>query len=290
MGHRIDHLTEYRFAAPVRLGPHRLMLRPRDSFDLRVVDARLLIEPHARLTWSHDVYGNAICLADFTDVWTDRLIIRSLLDVERFGSRSLTRAPRPWIEGQTVAYAAAERAGLMSFLHPVDDDPLGEVRAFALAGVAEAVSFGHPLLALMHHVHARLSYQERHEPGTQVAIDTLSRQTGACRDYAWLFIECARHLGYAARFVSGYVGQGPGVPPPVGGGYTHAFADVFVPGDGWVEFDPTNLLCADPSLLRNATVRVPAEATPISGGYFGTVQAVPPLVRVFVEETRRQAA
>ncbi|NND20675.1 MAG: transglutaminase family protein, partial [Silicimonas sp.] len=115
-----------------------------------------------------------------------------------------------------------------------------------------------------------LGYSSREEMGTQSAAETITKGLGTCRDFAFLFMEAARKFGFAARFVTGYLNDSAGGPDaPVGGGATHAWADVFVPGEGWIEFDPTNRITAGSALIRVATTRKPSQASPISGSFDG---------------------
>jgi transglutaminase-like putative cysteine protease len=289
----VRHLTSYSFSAPVTLGRHRLMLRPRDSFDLRIVETGLAISPQPALTWTHDVYGNSICWADFGKIEATFLIVDSSLAIERFASRAATPARMAWTPGAPVAYAPAEAFVLAPFIAPAADDAEGALAAFALAGATGGGSATvHPLLGLSEAIHRALVYVMRFEEGTQQPGVTLQRGMGTCRDYAWLFIECARRLGYAARFVTGYihtlpVGRGENNDDSaISAGFSHAWAEAYIPGDGWVEFDPTNLLVADRNLIRVAVTRTPAEASPVSGEYFGLPQAAPPQVEVTVTRQR----
>ncbi|HEV7257445.1 MAG TPA: transglutaminase family protein [Bosea sp. (in: a-proteobacteria)] len=268
---RIRHSTTYRYAAPVEFGPHRLMLRPRDSFDLRVVDTALAISPQARLRWMHDAYGNSVAIANF-DVPADTLDIVSELVLERFGSA----LPRAEIDSAAVmtgvVYTEGERAVLQPYLALAAADPDGVLDQWLSDFRARiGQGSGHLLRDLAHAIYAGLSYAVRFDEGTQHPADTLRLQAGSCRDYAWLFIELARRMGFAARFVTGYIHDrtpdAAGLVSTVG--LTHAWAEVFIPGDGWVEFDPTNDLVADRQLLRIAVARVPEDASPVAGSFTG---------------------
>lgn len=285
----VRHTTAYEFGVAVSLGRHRLMLRPRDSFDLRIVETGLSITPHSTLTWTHDVYGNSICWADFDAAATRGLTVESTLVIERYASRAATPARMAWTPGAAIAYAHSEAFVLAPYMAAATEDPDGTVAKFALAGAtADGSATIHPLLGLSEAIHRTLAYVLRFEEGTQDPVATLGRGMGTCRDYAWLFIECARRLGYAARFVTGYLqtshmdhrSDSAGVSSSAG--YSHAWAEVYVPGDGWVEFDPTNLLVADRNLIRVAVTRTPEEASPVSGAYFGPPQTAQPFVEVTV--------
>ena len=111
------------------------------------------------------------------------------------------------------------------------------------------------------HIHDEFIYVARHEKGTQTPVETLSKQQGSCRDFAVLMIEAARALGFAARFVSGYLYNPTRHTPLVGGGNTHAWVRIFLPGSGWVEFDPTNGIVGNRGLIRVAVARDPRQAT-----------------------------
>jgi len=270
---RIRHATTYRYAEPVQLGPHRLMLRPRDSFDLRVIDTAITLSPAARLRWMHDAYGNPVAMATFATS-ADTLDIVSELLVQRFGSALPRTELEPDLESSEISYTPAERAVLQPYLDLAAADPDGALDAW-LQEFRARLNGGHLLRALAHEINVGLGYAVRYDEGTQHPVDTLRLGTGSCRDYAWLFIELARRLGFAARFVTGYIHD----RSPEGGamtsvaGLTHAWADVFIPNDGWVEFDPTNDLVADRQLLRVAVARVPEDASPISGSYVGPTGA-----------------
>ena len=113
------------------------------------------------------------------------------------------------------------------------------------------------------------TYVPRHEKGTQSPIETLSLRQGTCRDFAVLMIEAVRALGLAARFVSGYVYNPSRSEGRVGGGNTHAWVRVFLPGSGWIEFDPTNGIVGSRGLVRVAVARDPYQAVPLSGSWAG---------------------
>lgn len=268
---RIRHATTYRYGQPVEFGPHRLMLRPRDSFDLRVVDTALTISPAAQLRWLHDAYGNPVAIAEFGSS-ADTLEIVSELTLQRFGSAvpHAQLVPEAVLSG--IAYTDGESAVLQPYFELAAADPDGVLDRW-LANFRSRIGqgSGHVLRDLAHSIYGELSYAIRYDEGTQHPADTVMMGHGSCRDYAWLFIELARRLGFAARFVTGYIQDvtpdASGVVSPVG--LTHAWADVFIPGDGWIEFDPTNDLVADRQLLRVAVARVPEDASPVSGSFIG---------------------
>jgi transglutaminase-like putative cysteine protease len=118
----------------------------------------------------------------------------------------------------------------------------------------------------------QIVYGERHAPGTQAPAETLETKTGACRDFAMALIEAARYLGFGARFVSGYL-----YDPDLDKGdatqavaATHTWAEIYLPGAGWIEYDPTDVLIGHETLIRVAVTRDPSQAIPISGSYAGS--------------------
>ena len=272
---RIRHATTYRYAQPVSFGPHRLMLRPRDSFDLRVVDTALTITPAASLRWMHDVYGNPVAIANIA-AEAETLDIVSVLTLQRFGSAMPRTEIRPGTGLTGVVYSENERAVLQPFLTLASADPDKRLDRWLMDFRARiGQGSGHLLRDLAGAIHGALHYAIRYDEGTQHPLDTLQRGGGSCRDYAWLFIELARRMGFAARFVTGYIYErAPETAALVSApGLTHAWAEVFIPGDGWVEFDPTNNLVADRQLLRVAVARVPEDASPINGTFTGPAGA-----------------
>lgn len=271
----VRHVTTYTYSTPVTFGPHRLMIRPRDSFDMRILDTRIDVQPHASLQWMHDVYGNPVAVATFHEP-SDRLEIASELILRRYASAFPNGRDTP---KATFAphYSDGERIILQPFMAPASEDEDGALAVWLGDVLAETEGASDPLSRISQAIHAGFGYSVRLEEGTQTPGQTLALRSGSCRDLAWLFIEGVRRLGYAARFVTGYLhNQGSGeaqtqTRAPVG--LTHAWAEVFVPGDGWVEFDPTNALVADPHLIRVAVARVPGDASPVSGSFIGPVGA-----------------
>jgi transglutaminase-like putative cysteine protease len=125
-------------------------------------------------------------------------------------------------------------------------------------------------MTITYAIKEQFRYVRRPSHGTQEPLTTLASRQGTCRDFALLMIEAVRSLGLAARFVSGYIY----VPDrdgsvTLGGGSTHAWCQVFVPGAGWVEFDPTNGIVGNRDLIRIAVAREPRQAIPLSGTFVG---------------------
>ncbi len=268
----VRHVTQYNYANPVTFQPHRLMLRPRDSHDLRLVDAELILSPPGHVRWLHDVFGNSVAIVDFAEPASE-LRIESVLTLERYGSGGLSFELDEAAQTYPFVYSTEDRTDLGRMLECHYADPQGELAAFAQSFIATRPTDTMALLTDINNgIKARFAYQVRNEQGTQTPQETLRLGSGSCRDFALLLIEAARSLGFGARFVTGYLydpaldGDDAGV---VGAGATHAWADIYLPGAGWVEFDPTNGIIAGDNLIRIAVTRDPSQAVPVGGGFTG---------------------
>jgi len=262
------HTTVYRYSRPVRLGDHRLMLRPRDSHDLRLIETNLNLSPPAAIRWVHDVFGNSIAVASFVEPATE-LRIESHLRLETFA----VKRPEFQISQDAVTYpfiySADDRIDLGRLLDRQYPDPAQRVASWARGFVRSNPTNTLALLAdLNNGVASWVSYQSRETEGTQTPSETLNRGYGSCRDFAVLFIEAARCLGFGARVVSGYLYNPSSAA--VGAGATHAWADIYVPGSGWIAYDPTNGTVDSGDLIRVAVTRDISQASPIAGSFVGT--------------------
>lgn len=269
----IHHKTEYRYARPVAFGEHRIMLRPRDGHDLRVLACELDIAPAPmRLRWIHDVFGNSVAIASF-DERAEALTFNSTVTVEHTPPEAFALTPDDPAYFYPFLYDAEEFPDLRQFATPNYADPDGELSAWArtfLDEEAPTPTF-RILSGMTHGIRNGLRYRKRHERGTQHPLDTLQTGSGTCRDYALLMIEALRRLGIAARFVSGYLASFDGVHQ--GGGSTHAWVQVYLPSAGWIEFDPTNGITGSRDLIRVAVARDPSQAIPLHGTYLGPADA-----------------
>lgn len=270
---RIRHRTRYTYDRPVTFGPHRLMLRPRDSHDMRILESSLILSPAAEVRWAFDTFGNSVALLTFSGA-ADELVIESELTVRRYGlDEPLPRIARH-AGAYPVQYDADELIDLAPFLasqFPEDRPALdGWIGSTLPELPAESTDLLDRLAAA---IHSGFAYGRREERGVQSPGATILIGRGTCRDFAVLFMEAARFLGFAARFVTGYLydpsADGCGDGALSGGGSTHAWADVFIPGVGWIEFDPTNRIVADRNLLRVAVTRTQTQALPVSGIFSG---------------------
>ncbi|HEY4252778.1 MAG TPA: transglutaminase family protein [Roseomonas sp.] len=271
---RIRHRTLYRYARPVGFAQHRLLVRPRDSHDLRLNDATLMVTPAPAATrWAHDVFGNSICLLDWTpETRAEELEIVSELDLTHFpaGAGLPGATLDPSAEIYPFSYAAEEAPDVGRFRDRHLPDPQRVVDAWARrflrhGGETRTLAM---LAAMTEAVQAEFTYVAREAEGTNDPVTTLAAGEGTCRDFALLMMEAARSLGLAARFVTGYLYDG-GNAATQGGGATHAWCAIYLPGAGWVEYDPTNGLVAGDNLVRVGVTRTPEQAVPISGGFIG---------------------
>lgn len=274
---RITHTTEYTYRRPVQPTTHRLMLRPRDSHDLRLREATLaLTPPAARTRWAHDVFGNSVCYVDWKDARTDVLRIVSTLDIDHFPATSDLPLD-PAAETYPFSYSTEEAPDLARVLEPHHPDPGRVVDTWAhgflrSGGPTPTMDM---LPAMAQAIKSDFAYETRDEEGTHPPSHTLSTRRGACRDFALLMMEAARSLGLAARFVSGYLYDDRvegSANPVIGGGATHAWCAIYLPGAGWVEFDPTNGLVAGRNLIRVCSARTPQQAVPVGGAYKGRAE------------------
>src|SRR5216684_5007872 len=200
----VRHTTIYRYRRPVRLGDHRLMLRPRDSHDLRLIQTKLSFSPPASVRWMHDVFGNSIAIASFADASAE-LRIESNLQLETYVIERPAFRITPEAASYPFIYSADDRIDLGRMLERHHPDPSDQLGAWARAFVRGSRTDTQALLAdLNAGVKASISYQSRETEGTQTPVETLDRGSGSCRDLAMLLIETARCLGFGARVVTGY--------------------------------------------------------------------------------------
>ena len=268
---RIVHRTRYSYDGPVVFGEHRLLIRPRDGHDLRVLDSSLTVSPRADVHWAFDTFGNSVALLSFLDAG-DELVIESELLLRRYGlDEPMARFER-YAGSYPVQYDEDEQIDLGPFLR-ADQPQDRPVLADWIAQVLPQLPGGslQVLDALGTAIHDAFRYARRESEGVQTPAETIRLGEGTCRDFALLFIEAARSLGFAARFVTGYlhdeVAGNESGEDMTGGGATHAWADVFVPGAGWMEFDPTNRIFESRNLIRVAKTRTPSQALPVIGTF-----------------------
>ena len=268
----VRHVTTYRYKQPVAFGEHRMMLRPRDSYDQKLLDTNLEITPEpVDIRWVHDAFGNCVAIARFAGR-AQELRFESVIRLEQSSTNVLDFQIEEYAKRYPFTYGADEMPDLMRSIERQYLDPEHELDRWARQflrhdGRTETTEL---LASMTYAIRQTLTYVAREESGIQDPVRTLRLASGSCRDFAVLMMEAVRSLGLAAHFVSGYLY----VPEDrrggwVGGGATHAWLRVYLPGAGWVEFDPTNGIVGSHNLIRVAVVRDPRQAVPVSGTWTG---------------------
>ena len=269
--YKILHRTYYNFSDAVRLGPHNLRLRPRENYELHVESFFLTIDPPAKLLWHRDVEGNSVAIATFESPAT-QLAIESEVVIQQYNETPLDFLVADYAVDYPFTYLHDDRIMLlpyMAFPNPVTKNLLTDWIE-DLWKSSEQVQTYTLLQRLGAHINHSLSYRIREEPGVQTARQTLANNTGSCRDFALLFMQAARCLGLAARFVSGYLHSPPSATDY---GATHAWAEVYLPGAGWKGFDPTTGEIVGSDHIAVAVARLPESVPPIAGSFYGTAKS-----------------
>jgi transglutaminase-like putative cysteine protease len=268
----VSHVTVYRYAKPVPFGPHRMMFRPRDSYDQRLLEWKLAITPEPReLRWLHDPFGNCVAIAEFAGR-ADTLRFESNIRLDHTPANVPDFQIEEYARNYPFSYRAEEMPDLVPSIERQYSDPEQAVYRWVRRFLRQGRSNDTRTLLMMLTcaIKENFAYERRLEPGTRDPALTLQLGRGSCRDLALLMIEAVRSLDLAARFVSGYlyVADRDG-PENVGGGSTHAWCQVYLPGAGWVEYDPTNGIVGNRDLIRVAVARDPRLAVPLSGTWRG---------------------
>jgi transglutaminase-like putative cysteine protease len=268
----VRHVSTYRYKQPVAFGEHRVMFRPRDSYDQRLLHASLRIDPEPlSLHWMHDVFGNCVACACFSGR-AKMLRFESVIQLEHASLEILDFPIALHAEHYPFSYDPEDMPDLLRSIERHYPDPGRDLAKWA-AGFTRGITpvrTADLLARITHAIRRDFTYVRREEKGIQDPLLTLKLRSGSCRDFALLMMEGVRALGFAARFVSGYLYSPAGDGQArTGGGSTHAWVQVYVPGAGWMEFDPTNGIVGSHGLIRVAVARDPAQAVPLWGTWTG---------------------
>jgi uncharacterized protein (DUF2126 family)/transglutaminase-like putative cysteine protease len=268
----LNHVTSYSYDRLINLGPQIIRLRPCPHSRTRILSYSLKIGPEKHfINWQQDPQGNYLARLVFPEKTREFKI-----EVDMVAEMSVINPfdffLEPHAEQIPFDYEAWQRHELTPYLYKLPATPLFQKY---LDGISRekmrSVDF---LVALNARVQKEVGYTIRMEPGVQTPEETLEKKTGSCRDSAWLLVQILRHLGLAARFVSGYLIQltadvksldGPSGPEA---DFTdlHAWAEVYLPGAGWIGLDPTSGLFAGEGHIPLACTPEPASAAPVTGG------------------------
>ncbi|NWG86654.1 MAG: transglutaminase family protein [Hydrogenophilaceae bacterium] len=268
----IRHTTRYRYDRPVSLSPHVLRLRPAAHCRTPVLAYTLKVRPEGHfINWQQDPFGNYLTRLVFPEKTREFLV-----DVEVIADMTVINPFDFFLEDSAETWPFEYEPNLKRQLAPyLETEALGPRLEAYLAGIDRSprrtILF---LVALNQQLQQAIAYTIRLEPGVQPCEETLAKALGSCRDTGWLLVQILRHLGLAARFVSGYLVQlapdeksldGPSGPER---DFTdlHAWAEVYLPGAGWVGLDPTSGLFAGEGHIPLACTPDPASAAPIEGG------------------------
>lgn len=285
----VEHTTNDRYAKPVEFGLHRVAFHPRAAHDIRVLYAELDVSPHSRQHWIHDVCSNSLAVVE-PMVPADTLSLRARFAIEHLGVKNQDLPIAESARIYPFQYTSDNQANLSNFLPLQYPQDAPQVSAWVSSFMPQrgTIHTRDVLGNLNAFIRSDFVYAGRDAMGTQSPAQTLALRSGTCRDFALLMMEAARGLGIAARFVSGYIydpaldteSGAPDAPAPhniqsrdaggtLGSGATHAWLHVYLPGAGWVPFDPTNTLSGGTDLIRVAFTRTPVQAAPVSGGWTG---------------------
>ncbi len=266
MKFHIDHRTCYHYAAKVSFGPHRLMCRPRESHSIQLESFSLKVSPAHRLRWTRDLYENNVALLDLTEPASE-LVIESECHLKVLEENPFDFAIAKDAEEYPFVYdheIAPELAPLSAPLYTRDMERIKEwLHPFWHPG--RRIGTLELLQELNKVIYRDIRYQRRERRGVQTPAETLEKNSGSCRDFAALFMEACRFMGLAARFVSGYMYSSE----ITGRMSMHSWAEVYLPGAGWIGFDPSWGILAASQYISVAVTRHPEHAPPISGNYFG---------------------
>ncbi len=263
----IAHTVSYHYSAPVVLAPQHILMRPRENHHVSITSFRLITTPETKLFWARDHHENSLAIAYHYDR-VEAFSARVEIEVE-----TLDRNPFEFVVRLDAAhfpfdYQPAERVLLAPYRNPSEEKgrPLLDWMRSALREFPDDTL--EVLTQLNQAIREQLDYHTRDDPGAQEPEETIRNRSGTCRDFANLMMQACHALGFAARFVSGYLYDSSpesGVSP----GALHAWTEVYLPGAGWKGFDPTHGVLTDDHFVPVAVGRGPANLNPVTGAFWG---------------------
>jgi transglutaminase-like putative cysteine protease len=265
----ITHHTVYHYLVPVKFSPHCARLRPREGHDLHIATSRLEIEPQADVRWVRDIYGNSLAIITFAEP-AQKLSVFSEIEVDLYEDAPIECLIDPLAQSYPFQYDATEQVEIIPYRLPSypHDGPAVQQWLLDLYRPGQLINTSDLLSKLNTYIFESFQYQYRAEHGVQLPCQTLACRSGSCRDYAVLMMEAARHWGFAARFVTGYIQMDEGQH-----GATHAWTEIYLPGAGWRGYDPTNNKLAGSEHISVAVAREQEKASPLSGYWEGPSDA-----------------
>ena len=269
--YKIIHRTYYNYPCAVTLGEQVLLLRPREDHSLRIKTFELNIEPKATLRWHKDVQNNSVCIATFKTP-TTQLMIESESVVEQYNQSPLNFLVADYALSYPFTYTPTDYFMLSPYLTLPSMDVIKVLNSWISQfwQVGQSIQTYELLQKMAEYIFNNMRYNIREEPGVQSAIYTIEKNSGSCRDFAYLFMSSARCLGFAARFVSGYL-YAPLMSDEVGS--THAWSEVYVPGAGWIGFDPTIGKIVGSDHIAVAVADLPESIPPVGGSFSGAKES-----------------
>lgn len=272
---QIIHRTYYHFSNPVMLGRHIFRVYPRESRDCRVESFSLVLSPDVPLHWQKDVEDNSIAIANL-GITAQILSVESDVIIQQYSDNPfdfiLEEYALQYPQSGSFTYSVDEN----NVLEPYRVLPPEKTYSQLVMWISrfwrrdEAIHTHMLLERLCKGIYNTFSYTLRDEPGVQTAIQTLALNSGSCRDFSLVLIEAARCLGFAARFVSGYLHSPPNTQ---NFGATHAWAEIYLPGAGWKGFDPTVGALASADNIAVAVSAYPDSIPPIEGVFSGDAES-----------------
>ena len=246
-----------------------MMFRPREGHDLKLISTSLKIVPRpARIRWVHDVFDNSIAIAEF-DCSTPELRFESNVSLQHLETALPEYPLEECAKNYPFKYSDEDIPNLacaQAQHYPSENVRLWTRQFLDASGTTGTMNL---LCSMSLGIRKQFLYVRRSKKGVQSPDETLQSRRGSCRDFAVLMMEATRSLGMAARFVSGYIFVPGNDTSITGGGATHAWMQAYLPGAGWVDFDPTNSIVGNRNLIRVGVAWSPNHVLPLWGTFTG---------------------